>query len=243
MAANTLTVGNVQIVAIHDNEGALPLSMTFPNVPAESWTPYQQRYPEGFSGAENLRVHFDCYLVRSQGRIILVDTGGGSMATNPGTVGNLIGGVDGRLTSELRSAGVGLEDVDTVFLTHLAPRPRRLERLPRRVRSGSHLPQCPVRLFGQADWEAFRSPERRRDFWVHILAGNPCPPGKRRCNRPNPRRAGPNHRSNGGANAGAYAGFHEPGGGITGTAGVGTRRRIPRPSPGHRTETGYSAST
>ena len=45
-----LTVGNVEILALHDNESALPLSMTFPDVPAEAWTPYQQKYPEGFDG-------------------------------------------------------------------------------------------------------------------------------------------------------------------------------------------------
>lgn len=121
MAANTITICNVEITAVHDNEGALPLSMTFPNVPAESWSPYRQRYPESFSGTESLRVHFDCYLVRSEGRTILVDTGGGGMATNPGTVRNLIGGIDGRLTSSLQEAGVSLGDVDTVFLTHLHP--------------------------------------------------------------------------------------------------------------------------
>ena len=173
MAANTLTVGNVQIVAIHDNEGALPLSMTFPNVPAEAWAPYQQEYPEGFSGAENLRVHFDCYIVRSQGRTILVDTGGGSMATNPGTVGNLIGGVDGRLTSELRSAGVGLEDVDTVFLTHLHP-----DHVGWNVSTGGSgpAPTFPNAryVFGQADWEAFRSPKDEEifgfTFWQETLA-------------------------------------------------------------------------
>jgi glyoxylase-like metal-dependent hydrolase (beta-lactamase superfamily II) len=173
MAANTLTVGNVQIVAIHDNEGALPLSMTFPNVPAEAWAQYQQKYPEGFSGAENLRVHFDCYIVRSQGRTILVDTGGGSMATNPGTVGNLIGGVDGRLTSELRSAGVGLEDVDTVFLTHLHP-----DHVGWNVSSGGSgpAPTFPNAryVFGQADWEAFRSPKDEElfgfTFWRETLA-------------------------------------------------------------------------
>ena len=68
-----------------------------------------------------MRVHFDCYLVRSEGRTILVDTGAGTMATNPGTVVNLIGGVEGRLTSSLQEAVVSLGDLDTVFLTHLHP--------------------------------------------------------------------------------------------------------------------------
>ena len=83
MAGAKLTVGNVEILALHDNEAALPLTMTFPEVPAEAWIPYQQRYPEGFSGTDNLRIHFECYLVRSSSQTILMDTGAGSMATNP----------------------------------------------------------------------------------------------------------------------------------------------------------------
>ena len=77
MPGTTITVGNVEITTIHDNEGALPLSMVFPGVDPELWTPYQQRYPECFSGDdnENFAAHFDCYLIRSEGHVILVDTG------------------------------------------------------------------------------------------------------------------------------------------------------------------------
>ena len=173
MAANTITIGNVEITAVHDNEGALPLSMTFPNVPAESWSPYQERYPEGFSGTENLRVHFDCYLVRSEGRTILVDTGGGSMATNPGTVGNLIGGIDGHLTSSLQEAGVSLGDVDTVFLTHLHPDHVGWNLTPGESGRAPTFPNA-LYMFHQADWEAFQSPRDEEifgfTFWQETLA-------------------------------------------------------------------------
>ena len=40
MAGAKLTVGNVEILALHDNQSALPLSMVFPNVATEAWTPY-----------------------------------------------------------------------------------------------------------------------------------------------------------------------------------------------------------
>ena len=96
MPGTTITVGNVEITAIHDNEGALPLSMVFPGVESELWIPYQQKYPECFNGdnKENFAAHFDCYLIRSGGQVILVDTGVGSMATNPGSVTAFAGGVD-----------------------------------------------------------------------------------------------------------------------------------------------------
>ena len=117
MAASKLSVGNAELLVLHDNESALPLSMTFPDVSAgawATWATYQQRYPEGFKGAENLRIHFECYLVRSQGQTILVDTGLGSNATNPGSVAAFGGGVDGHLLSELQAAGVRPEDM-TLF--------------------------------------------------------------------------------------------------------------------------------
>ena len=74
MPGATITVGNVEITAVHDNEGALPLSMVFPGVEAELWVPYQQKYPECFNGDnnENFAAHFDCYVIRSGGQY---DTG------------------------------------------------------------------------------------------------------------------------------------------------------------------------
>ena len=151
----------------------MPLSMTFPNVPTESWSLYQQRYPEGFSGTENLWGHFDCYLVRSEGRTILADTGGGSMATNPGTVWNLIGGIDGRLTSRLQEGGASLGDVDTVFLAHLHP-----DHVGSNLTQGEsgRAPTFPnaLYIFHQADWEAFQSPKDEEafgfTFWQETLA-------------------------------------------------------------------------
>ena len=119
MAEVRLTVGNVEILVMHDAESALPLSMTFPHVASEDWEPYKERYPEAFNGPDNIRAHFECYLIRSQGQTILVDTGIGTAASNPGTIEGLLGGIEGNLVSELNSAGIQPGDIDTVFLTHL----------------------------------------------------------------------------------------------------------------------------
>ena len=121
MPQSRLSVGNVDILVLHDAETALPLDQTFPNVTAGQWAPYQQQYPEAFDGADNLRVHFECYLIRSQGQTILVDTGLGTTASNPGTVATFGGGNDGRLLAELEAAGLQAGDVNTVFLSHLHP--------------------------------------------------------------------------------------------------------------------------
>ena len=121
MPHSTLTVGNVEITVLHDAEVALPFRRTFPDVPLEAWKPYIERYPDAYSSGDSLRVHFECYLVRSQGRTLLVDTGLGNATSNPNVVASIGGGSDGVLLSELEAAGFQAEDIDTVFLTHLHP--------------------------------------------------------------------------------------------------------------------------
>ena len=175
MPGTTISVGNVEITAVHDNEGALPLSMVFPGVDAELWVPYQQKYPECFNGDnnENFAAHFDCYVIRSEGHTILVDTGVGSMATNPGSVTAFAGGVDGRLLSDLQTAGVNKEDIDTVFFTHLHP-----DHVGWNVNNDgpTPVPSFPNAryVFHQDDWEAFRPPRDSEvfglTFWEETLA-------------------------------------------------------------------------
>ena len=167
---NKLSVGNVENLVLHDNESALPLSMIFSKVAPESWALYQERYPEGFSGSDNLRIHFDCYLIRSQGRTILVDTGLGSDATNPSRVAAFSGGLDGHLLSELQSAGVKPDDIDTVFFTHLHP-----DHVGWNLTQGGTVATFPKAKYvaHQADWDTFRKPEVQEafpaPFWEETL--------------------------------------------------------------------------
>ncbi|WP_410013947.1 MBL fold metallo-hydrolase [Sodalis sp. C49] len=60
--------------------------------------------------AEPGNIHINCYLIRGQGRTILVDAGAGGL--------NNVGGL---LKRNLGAAGVGPADVDTVLLTHGHP--------------------------------------------------------------------------------------------------------------------------
>jgi len=175
MPGTTISVGNVEITAVHDGDGALPISMVFPGVDPELWLPYQQKYPECFNGDnnENIALPFECYVIRSEGHTILVDTGVGSMATNPGTVTAFAGGVDGRLLLDLQTAGVNKEDIDTVFLTHLHP-----DHVGWNVNNDgpSPVPTFPNAryVFHQDDWEAFRPPRDSEvfglTFWEETLA-------------------------------------------------------------------------
>ena len=172
MPPSKFSVGSVDITVLHDAESALPLNQTFPQVSKTSWAPYQARYPEAFDGTDNLRVHFECYLIRSQGQTILVDTGLGSNATNPGTVAAFGGGNDGRLLAELSAAGLKPEDVDTVFLTHLHP-----DHVGWNTSGGAdNSPSFPKAryLANEADVGAFKSPKDEEifgfGFWEETIA-------------------------------------------------------------------------
>ena len=163
MPHSTLTVGSVELTVLHDAEVASPFAQSFPEVPAEAWNPYLKRYPEAFIGGNSRRTHFECYLVLSQGRTVLVDTGLGTSATNPGTVDQMFGGTQGNLLGELESAGYQPGDIDTVFLTHL-----HLDHVGWNMTQSGGLgtPTFPkARYIGnEADWAAFNTPKDKEIF-------------------------------------------------------------------------------
>ena len=109
-----MSVGNAEIVALTDMNCAYPTPIVelWPDVPYDAWEPYREMYPDSFEGA-HIRMEIGCYLVRSQGRTILVDTGFG-----PGPL-DFLGGLRGELMADLASQKVDPGDIDTVFISHL----------------------------------------------------------------------------------------------------------------------------
>ena len=109
-----MNVGNAEIVALSDMNCIfpIPLEELWPNVPMEAWGDFIARYPDTFEG-ERMRLEIGCYLVRSSGRTILIDTGYG-----PGPH-DFIDGMRGELMADLASKKVGPEEVDLVFFSHL----------------------------------------------------------------------------------------------------------------------------
>jgi len=103
----------VEIVGLTDIEVDFPMPLTqlFPNVPLAAWAPHRQRYPEVFPRPDTWRPHFGGFLLRSQGRTILVDTGMGSTVTNPGAVAMFTGGADGHLLEELHAVAAYVNDL------------------------------------------------------------------------------------------------------------------------------------
>jgi glyoxylase-like metal-dependent hydrolase (beta-lactamase superfamily II) len=102
-------VGGVDVTAVLDAVGLIgPYAELYPDVPAEEWEPYRERYPALFEG-DNWRLPCASFVLRSGGQTVLVDTGVGP----PGLWG-WEPRVEGRLLDDIDPAGV-----DTVFLTHL----------------------------------------------------------------------------------------------------------------------------
>ncbi len=115
MAGRELRVGDVTIVSASEGTatfGFMTLSEMYGGVPESAWGPFRERYPDCFDGAY-LREAYQSFLIRSRGKVILVDTGLGERPIP------FFPGVGGVLLQNLRAAGCEPEDVDIVFLTHL----------------------------------------------------------------------------------------------------------------------------
>ena len=148
-----LNVGGVEIVALSDMNFPFPMPLPelFSTVPAEAWAPFKDLYPDTFDG-DHMLIEIGCYLVRSQGRTILIDTGYGE-----GPIES-IGGRMGELMDDLAAKGVSPGDVDTVFISHLHS-----DHVGWNVveRDGKLLPAFPNARYvaHQADLDHFRRPD------------------------------------------------------------------------------------
>jgi len=114
MSLHPVSVGDLELVPIPDAVGLLAAyADVFPDVPPDAWEPFRALYPELFSG-DDWRLPCKCFLVRSGGTTILIDTGVGPPGLWDWTAED-----EGRLPLALEDLGVQRDDVDIVFLTHL----------------------------------------------------------------------------------------------------------------------------
>jgi glyoxylase-like metal-dependent hydrolase (beta-lactamase superfamily II) len=151
-----MTVGNVEVTHLYDlvADFGMTLDQLFPTVTAEAWEPYRRAYPSLFGEGNAWRYHAGCYLIRSRGRTILVDTGVG-----PSSLGLATWlGTGGELPERLRAAGVSPEDVETVVFTHLHP-----DHVGWNLQQedGQYRPTFSRARYmaHRADWETFHRPE------------------------------------------------------------------------------------
>jgi glyoxylase-like metal-dependent hydrolase (beta-lactamase superfamily II) len=109
-----VVIGAVELETVFDAAGLLcPYSDAYPGVPAEDWEPYRALYPELFA-EDSWRLPCLSHLLRTDRSTILVDTGVG-----PPGLWDWTAEEEGLLPASLEALGVGLDEVDVVFLTHL----------------------------------------------------------------------------------------------------------------------------
>ena len=105
----TTRVGNVEILALSDGSIRFTPADFFPSIPAESWDPYREYFtPEG-----EMIMNLGCFLLRSEGKTILIDTGLGIDTGHLDTLDK------GKLLTDMEAKGVSRDEVDVVGITHL----------------------------------------------------------------------------------------------------------------------------
>lgn len=105
----TTRVGNVEILALSDGSIRFTPDDFFPSVPAEAWDPYREYFtPEG-----EMIMNLGCFLLRSEGKTILIDTGLGIDTGHLETLDK------GKLLTDMDAKGISRDEVDIVGITHL----------------------------------------------------------------------------------------------------------------------------
>ena len=147
MATDRVTIGNVEITSFTDGAMAVDPCWFYPTVSAEAWQAHESTLTADGKASFNL----GSFVVRSEGRTILVDTGMGARpAGAPETPW-------GDLLENLKAGGVDPNDIDTVFMTHL-----HLDHVGWNLLSpdGKYQPTFPRARYwaSKGDWDYFRRP-------------------------------------------------------------------------------------
>jgi glyoxylase-like metal-dependent hydrolase (beta-lactamase superfamily II) len=159
MAGNKVRVGNVEITSLSDGMLEFDLCNFFPAIPEQNWQPYDTH----LTAERKVRFNLASFLVRSDGRNILVDTGLGPKPTDaPETPW-------GELMSDFKAHGIRPEDIDMVVMTHLH---RDHVGWNLQSPSGKYEPTFPKARYwmSQKDWEVCHQPEVQRDRFPNAPA-------------------------------------------------------------------------
>lgn len=115
-----ITLGDVTITRIEETHGPImPTDQFFPDLPEQAWKDQRAMLVPDHLGADDTMVHaaIQTWLLRSEGRTILVDTGVGNDKSRPAAAAWDHLRLD--YLGNLARAGVRPEDVDLVINTHL----------------------------------------------------------------------------------------------------------------------------
>jgi len=148
MASHIIRVGNAEIMSLSDGSLEFDLCNFFPTIPQE----HLHQYAWHLTTEQHVRFNLGSFLVRSEGRTILVDTG---MGPKPADMPDAPWGI---LMDEFGANGVRPEDVQMVVMTHLH---RDHVGWNLRAQEGKYSPTFPnARYWASAkDWEACHQPE------------------------------------------------------------------------------------
>ena len=107
MAASKITVGNVEIASLTDGLLEFDICNFFPDIPESEWEPFHDHLTPDRKVSFNLA----CFLVRSEGKNIAIDTGLGAKDTPETPWGELL--------DDMARNGVSADEIDAVVMTHL----------------------------------------------------------------------------------------------------------------------------
>ena len=155
MPNEVLNVGDIRVTALTDGRVVFDPRITFPETPLEHWEQYYDIFPEYFSKPYFL-LNLGVFVMCSGGKNVVADTGFGPH-------GQMLGAdTPADLLNDFERKGIGTDEIDTVFLTHLHgdhvgwnTRPEKLTKPTfENARYTVH----------RADWEHFTSEEILADF-------------------------------------------------------------------------------
>lgn len=106
MPSNKLTIGDVEITSLSDGLLEFDLCNFFPSIPEEDWKGQEAHMNANHGVSFNLA----CFLIKSDGHTVAVDTGLGPKPTPETPWGELL--------NDMKAHGTSLEDVDMVVMTH-----------------------------------------------------------------------------------------------------------------------------
>jgi glyoxylase-like metal-dependent hydrolase (beta-lactamase superfamily II) len=118
--AHEIKLGDVTVSRVEEMHGPImPAGQFFPEMPAQFWQDYRDMLVPDHLSADAAMVHaaMQTWVLRSEGRIILIDTGIGNDKTRPAVEAWDHLTLD--YLGNLARAGVHPEDVDLVINTHL----------------------------------------------------------------------------------------------------------------------------
>jgi glyoxylase-like metal-dependent hydrolase (beta-lactamase superfamily II) len=150
----------VELVSVSDGFPVRSPMMPFPDTTIDQW----REFPGMVNDNDEVSSRYGSLVVRSGGKVILVDTG--------------LQAADGILLDDMKQKGVNREDIDLVVFTHLHP-----DHVGWNLTDGKPTFPKARYLVPQTDWDYWTDPIVMQNA-AHISSQSAAPAG--------PERAGPN---------------------------------------------------